>query len=145
MSLHNILERKVISCTPETPIKEVAELMDKENVGAILVLQKGKPQGIITDRDIVIRCVVKGLDCTGTAVKEMMTENVETVNVDDGIYDVVQVMKKNKIRRVPVIDSSGKAVGLLSFSDVYQLLAKEIGDLSVPVAPEEPKIVEQAA
>ena len=110
MSLHNMLERKVISCAPQSTIKEVAELMDRENVGSILVLQKGMPLGIITDRDIVVRCVVKGLDCAETTVKEMMTDKVETVDVDGGIYDVIQAMKKHKIRRVPVVDSSGRAI-----------------------------------
>ena len=145
MSLHNILEKKVVSCTTDTSIKNVATLMENENVGAILVLEDGKPKGIITDRDIVVRCVVKGMDCLATSAKDMMTEKVACVDIDSGLYDVVQVMRRNKIRRVPVVDSSGKAVGLLSFSDIYQFLAKEMGDLSEPLAPEKPKIVQQAA
>lgn len=145
MSLLNMVEKKIVSCTSQSSIKDVANLMEKENVGSILVVENEKPIGIITDRDIVVRCIVKGLDCAGTKVKEMMTGKVETVNVNSGIYDVVQVMKKNKVRWVPVVDDSGKVKGLLSFSEVYQLLAKELSDLSESVSPEEPKIAAQAA
>jgi len=145
MSLRNILNRKVVSCRPDSSVREVAELMDEENIGSVLVVEGEKPVGIITDRDIVVRCIVKGLDCSGTQAKDLMSGKLETVSADCGLYDVLQTMRKREIRRVPVVESDGKAIGLLSFGDVYQLLAKEISDLSGPMAPEEPKIEEQAA
>src|SRR5687768_3342111 len=129
MSLQNVLQRSVISCTRQSTIEEVAGLMNKENVGSILVIDAGKPVGIITDRDIVLRCVVKGLDCATMRAEEVMTPSPETVTVDCGILDVVKVMKKNQVRRVPVVDENGKAVGLLAFSDMYHLLSKEIADV----------------
>jgi signal-transduction protein with cAMP-binding, CBS, and nucleotidyltransferase domain len=145
MSLRNLVDRKLVSCVPSTPVLEVARLMDDENVGAILVLQDSKPLGIVTDRDIVLRCVVEGMDCRNQPVSDIMTDTVRTVTVNEGIYDIIKLMKEEEIRRVPVVDDFGNAVGLVSFGDMMALLGKEIHDLAVPATPEEPKIVESAA
>jgi CBS domain-containing protein len=145
MSLRTLLKRKLISCSEDTSIEEVAQMMDSENIGAVLVCEDGRPTGIVTDRDIVLKCVVRGLECAKTPVKDIMTGSVETVDINEGIYDVLQVMKKAEVRRVPVVDEGGQAVGLLSFGDLYQLLAEEISALAPLAAPEEPKLVEEAA
>ena len=145
MSLRNLLNRKLVSCAPDTTVRRAAKLMEKEDVGAILVLFGGKPIGILTDRDIVVQCVSQGLDCEERPVSDIMSETVNTVNIDSGIYDVIRLMKKNKVRRTPVIDENGKAVGFLSFGDIFQLLSQEIADLSECAVPEDPKIIQRAA
>lgn len=130
MSLRNLLERKLVTCGTMATIKQVAELMETENVGAVVVVKDGLPQGIITDRDIVTRCVAKGHDCVHTIVLGLMSDRLITVPLDSSIQDVIHVMRKNKIRRLPVVDEEGRAVGLLTFNDLYQLLARELGDIS---------------
>ncbi len=145
MSLRNLLEMDLISCSPKESIKHVAEIMKKNGIGAVVVTENQKPIGIVTDRDIALRCVAEGLSCENTTVGKIMTLGVETVSIDEGIFDVIQVMKENEIRRVPVVDEEGFAVGLLSFGDVYQLIGQELNDLLAPTAPEQPKIVDQAA
>jgi CBS domain-containing protein len=145
MSLRTLLKQKLIACTEDTSIQEVAEMMESDNIGAILVLDEGRPVGIVTDRDIVIKCVVRGIDCAKLPVKDIMTTGVETVDINEGIYDVLQIMKKAEVRRVPVVDENGFAVGLLSFGDVFQLLAEELSALAPTASPEDPKIVSQAA
>ena len=146
MSLRNLLKKDVISCTPDTTVKAVAELMDDKDVGAVMIVDSSKkPVGIITDRDIVIRCIAGGKNCDNVKVKDIMTDGVESVSIDDGIFDVVKAMKEGEIRRVPVVDEAGKAVGLVSFGDIMALLGKEISDLSVPATPDKPKLKDQAA
>lgn len=145
MALDKLLERKLISCSPDTTVTQVAELMDREDVGAIVVTENDEPVGIITDRDIVVRCVVLRAECAETPVRQIMTEHIVTVKSSDGIFDVIQAMKENRVRRVPVVDNGGKCIGLLSFGDIFQLLATEMAALSEPAAPETPKIVEKAA
>lgn len=145
MSLKNLVERELISCQPDTTIRRVAQMMEKENVGAVLITENGKPRGIVTDRDLIIRCLSQAMNCENKPVREVMTTPVDTVNFNSGVYDVIQVMKKNEIRRVPIVDDQGNAVGLLSFGDLFQLLGKEINDLTVAAGPEKPKIVQQAA
>jgi CBS domain-containing protein len=99
----------------------------------------------LTDRDVAIRCVARGLDTTETTVGQVMTKSLHTVAIDQGLFDVVRVMRENRVRRIPVLDETGKAVGLLSFGDLFQLLGKEMSDLEATISPEFTKIEEIAA
>lgn len=145
MSLTSLLERKLVCCSPETSIQQAAQSMQDKNVGAVLVVTDEKPLGIVTDRDIVLRCVVPGVNCATEPVSKIMTKKLSTATVNDGIYDIIRVMKQNEVRRVPIVDLAGKAVGLLSFGDILQLLGKEFNDLTSSSTSEEPKLVQRAA
>ena len=144
MALDNLIEKKLISCSPSTPVMEAAKLMESEDVGAVLITENDEPVGILTDRDIVIRCFVKG-KFEDVTVSEIMTANPETVKLSDGIFDVIQVMKRSEVRRVPVVDNKGKACGLVSFGDIFQLLGQEISMLCENLTPDKPKIDKAAA
>lgn len=144
MSLRHSLERELVSCNPEATVADAAKLMDGTNIGAVVVTRDGRPEGILTDRDIVIRCVAEDLDCQSTLVQDVMSSPVACLSLDTGIFNVVQCMRKNGVRRVPIVDDNGIAVGLVSMGDVLQLLSEEIHALSDPASPEAPKIVDAA-
>lgn len=130
MPLRDIIKNKVVSCARDHKIRDVAELMRSNDVGAILVVEQNqKPVGIVTDRDIVIRCVCDGLSID-EKVERIMSENVECVSLDAGLHDVIRLMRDRKIRRVPVVDQGGKSMGLVSFGDIVGLLAKELSEIS---------------
>ena len=140
MPLRDIITNKLVSCSHDTTITDVADLMKSENVGAVLVLKDDKPFGIVTDRDIVMRCVCDqvGLDKN---VSEIMTKSVETAKDTDGIQDIITKMRETGVRRIPVVDESGVAVGLISFGDLIGLLGKELSELtSVTPLEDAPKI-----
>ena len=145
MALNSLVQKRVIACNPTESVKEVARIMEQENVGSVLILQGGKPLGIVTDRDLVLRCMVNGLDCSKTPISTVMTKNVECVGSDDGIHDVVELMKRKEIRRIPVKDSTGKIVGLVSSGDVLGLLSQEFLDLRRATASEKSKLIGRAA
>jgi CBS domain-containing protein len=144
--LKNYLERDLIACSPETPIETVAELMRDNDVGAVLVIANGEPRGILTDRDLVLRCIADKKNAVTTLAGEIMSRPVETVTLNDGIYNVVEKMKLGEVRRIPVVDKAGKAVALLSFEDVFELLANEVNDLKAAIRTRRPtKLTTQAA
>lgn len=145
MPLENILKKNITYALPSSTVREVSEIMSTDNVGSVVVVKRGAPMGIITDRDIVLRCVSKGLDPDATPAEQIMTRGVETATLEDGIYDIARKMKLAQVRRIVVIDSSGNTVGLLSFDDIFDLLSSELNDLREAVAPMIPKIMEQAA
>jgi len=106
--------------TPETKISEVAQAMRDLNVGIIPVIESEsnrRLKGVITDRDIAIRAVAEGRDGTVT-VAECMTESVRSVNKNDSVRDVMQVMRREQVRRVPVIDREGRLVGIVAQADL---------------------------
>lgn len=128
--LKEIVSRNLVATEPDAKITEVARLMADRGVGAVLVLSDdGKPRGIITDRDIVLRCVADHLDVEDTTVENVISESVHTVLDTDGLYDVIHKMREARVRRIPVVDKDGKAVGLISFGDIVSILAKELSEL----------------
>lgn len=143
MSLSKFLEKRLVSCPPDANIQEVADLMDSENVGSVLIVEHGRPIGILTDRDIVVRCVTSGADCSEAQAREYMSSAVETISADAGFFEVIRKMRDTGVRRLPVVDHKGAAIGLISATDIMQLLGEEIHDLSSPLSPDEPKIVRQ--
>lgn len=146
MPIGKYIKRELVSVTPDQSIQDVADLMKEKDVGAVLVCDEdGRPEGIITDRDIVLRCVSEGAECEETTAEEVMTEAVDTVDAESGLMDIIRCMKENEVRRVPIVDEEGKAVGLVSFGDVLELLVMELKDLAVPASPDDPKIDKEAA
>jgi CBS domain-containing protein len=145
MSLKTLIKPGLVSCLPTATIRECAQLMEHSNVGAVLVVDDGKPVGIITDRDIALRCVAKGNDCDGLNVQEIMTTTVDTVSEEEGLFQVIEKMKQKKVRRIPITNQSGEAVGLVSFGDILELLVRELHGLAGPAIPENKKIHVQAA
>lgn len=133
MSLRDIVNQKPITCSPDRPIEDVADLMREKNVGAVMIVQGDKPVGIVTDRDIVLRCVSESVPVS-ERVDQIMTKTVATVRVDENVQDVVRVMSEKQVRRIPVVDEKGKAYGLISFGDLVGLIAKEMGELSATTA-----------
>lgn len=135
MPLRDYIDREIVACSPDDSIQTVAHIMKENDVGAVLVTEEGIPRGILTDRDLVVRCIAEENDCEVTLARDVMSRSVETISVDDGIYSVVKKMKEGGVRRLPVVDDDGKAVGLLSFEDIFDLIAVEVGALRDAVQP----------
>jgi CBS domain-containing protein len=145
MAISQYMETKVITCTPETTLSQSARLMKLNNVGTIVVHKNGKPEGILTDRDLAIRALAIGKNCETTQVKEVMTRPVVTAKAHEGVYEVISKMKKGKVRRMPVVNSSGKVVGIISFGDIVGLLSDEFSHLSQAVLPHRGTSTKKAA
>ena len=100
-------------------LTEAAQLMAKEDIGDVLVVEDGELKGIVTDRDIVVRAIAEGNAPDDTSVSDVATTDVVTVGPDDSIEDAVKVVKENDVRRIPVVED-GKPVGILSLGDLAQ-------------------------
>src|SRR5689334_16091712 len=98
--LKDIIHRENLATVePDAKIVDAARVMEERNVGCVLVLNNGRPHGIITDRDIVVRCVAENLDVSDTTVEQVMTETVESCREDDGLFDCIQKMRDAGVRR----------------------------------------------
>lgn len=106
--------------TPDTKLTEVARKMRELNVGIIPVvesMENRRLQGVITDRDITVRAVAEGKD-GNAAVRDCMTSDVESVNKNDSVEEVLSVMEREQVRRVPVTDREGRLVGIIAQADL---------------------------
>jgi CBS domain-containing protein len=107
--------------TPETSLADAARKMRDLDVGIIPVVESEtskRLRGVLTDRDIAIRAVAEGKDANATRVMEVMTTEVETCNKNDSLRDVMSVMEREQVRRVPITDREGRLVGIIAQADV---------------------------
>ena len=129
MTISDIMTRDVQVVRAETTIREAAEKMASNDVGALPVCDGDRLLGMVTDRDIVVRGLAKGLSGSDT-VSRVMTEGVEYCFDDDELTDVEDKMATSQIRRIAVVDRDKKLVGILSLGDVSrQARPAEAGDV----------------
>lgn len=104
------------SVDADATVKDAAELMANENIGNVLVVENGEVQGILTDRDIVLRVIAKGQG-GDASVREAATSGVESLGPDDSLDDAIKKMEQADVRRLPVVED-GKPVGIVSLGDL---------------------------
>lgn len=127
MKVAEIMSRAVVSVNHKEPVTAAARLMKRHNLGALPVCDdEGRLRGLVTDRDIVTRCVAMDYDPTDTMLREIMTRGIMTCAPEDGADDVAARMGREQIRRLPVT-AEGKLVGMVSLGDIArrQRLAME--------------------
>ena len=128
--------------TSDTPVTQVAELMESEDVGSIPVLDGEQLTAIVTDRDIVIRALAKGKDPRGMPVREVFTTEIVTVGPDQDLSEALQIMAANQVRRLPVVDEENRLVGVVSQADVaIEAKEKSVGEMVQEISrpPEGPR------
>ena len=108
MSLGNLCRREVVVVNQGTPIKEAVKFMEEKNIGSVIVVGGGKPVGIATDRDILLRVVNKGLDPEKSSVDEVMTKEIVTLKESMGLFEALEQVKGKGIRRFPIVDARGE-------------------------------------
>jgi len=109
-----------VACRVTDPIVGVADTMRKEDIGSLPVIDDREQRlvGMVTDRDIVVKIVAAGSDVRAAMVKDAMTPNPVSVREDDDVDEAVHVMSQRQIRRLPVVNASGKLVGIISQADI---------------------------
>jgi CBS domain-containing protein len=113
------MTRTLITCSRETPIYEVARFMREGDVGAVPVIgADGELEGIVTDRDLVIKGLTSDKEDSGLRAEDCMSEDVYTANQNDRIVDIIREMGDHQVRRVPVVNSRNRLVGIVSVADL---------------------------
>jgi len=112
----DIMSSPVITLNGEVSVRDAALLMTDKRIGSIVVTERGKPIGIVTERDILERIVCPCKDPCGVKMKEIMTSPVITIFKDATILDAMREMREHQISRLVVID--GDIEGIISESDV---------------------------
>lgn len=138
MPIGDVCIGDVVVASRETTAREAARLMAENHVGNLVVVEdiggRRVPVGIITDRDIVRNVVAEGLDAGLFTLGDLGTRELVTTGEDQGIYECMQQMRINGIRRMPVVDRKG---GLVSLDDLIQLLAEEMSELAKVIVREQ--------
>lgn len=112
-----VMRKKIKTVRMNDPIKKAARIMKKNNIGSVLVMNKGVVEGIVTDRDIVFKFVALK---KGNMAKDIMTKDPVTISQKKTIEDAALLMAKKKIEKLPVIDN-GKIVGIITSNDILKI------------------------
>jgi CBS domain-containing protein len=137
MKISEIMTKNVISLSVDDTTEHAAELMKEHNIGAIPVDSEEKVVGIITDRDIVLRCIAENKDIKTQKVRDVMTSNPVVGDENMNVDDAARIMSERQIRRLPIVQSD-KLIGMVSLGDlaVQSKLKEEAGEalseISVP-------------
>lgn len=126
ISIGRICSREVIVAAPDEIVADAAARMDREKVGTLVVTgEDRRPAGILTDRDVALRCVGRGLDPYTVEVSDVMTAPVRTVPEETPIEDTLSLMAAAGNRRLVVTDADDRLVGIVALDDVLDLLIEE--------------------
>jgi len=114
-----IMTSRLRCASRDTTLLEVARIMGRENCGVVPVVgPHGRLEGLLTDRDLVLRAAAEGRPFAETRAGEIMTDEVEAVTPDEDLRAVVELMGEKQIRRVPVVDNDDRLLGMISLGDV---------------------------
>jgi CBS domain-containing protein len=130
MNVEELMTRHVRSCRPGDSLNEAARIMWETDCGFVPVVEPEagmRVVGVITDRDICIAAYTKGKTLREIPVRDVMAGSVRACAPDDRLAAAEEIMREAQVRRLPVVDESGRLVGILSLSDIARELARETG------------------
>jgi CBS domain-containing protein len=126
MKISTAMSRPAVSVTPETSIRSAAMLMWRHDIGALPVVENDRVIGIVTDRDIVVRTIPDRSGIEDRPVGDAMTGLPVTCAANLSVAEAAAIMGDKQVRRVPVVDRSGRLVGVLSIGDIAENVSEEL-------------------
>ena len=117
MKVREVMTREVETVRPDQPVQDAAGFMLSADAGSIPVTEGDRLIGMITDRDIAVRGIAKGYG-PDTPVRELMTDDLIVLRVDDDIEEAATKMSQAQVRRLPVIDHDERLCGIVSLGDL---------------------------
>jgi CBS domain-containing protein len=133
---------------PDTQALVAAQLMRKHHVGALVVVdavEKARPVGIVTDRDLVLALMAEGLDPALFTVGDIMSTQLVWAYPDTDVLGAVALMRDNRLRRLIVVDATGLLVGIVSLDDVLAVVSQSLLDLTQVTSRSRDREFEQRA
>jgi CBS domain-containing protein len=126
--------REVITADPDDRVPDLAGLMDYYNVGCVVVVQAGRPVGILTDRDLALRVLTDRTaraDFRDLRAAQVMTRDPRTIHEDEGFDRALELMRGENVRRLPVVDRHGKLRGIVSLDDLLEQIGADMKTITV--------------
>lgn len=137
MSVAEVMTRDVVTAPPSATVRELAQLMERHNVGTVVIAEEGRLRGLVTDRQLATHCLARGMNPDTCRADEVMTAEmpgpggVVTAHPHMDLLEAARLMGRHRIRRLPVVED-GRVVGILSVAD----LAGEVKDMVSAVMDE---------
>jgi CBS domain-containing protein len=134
MIISEVMTREVRVASPDDTLQCAARVMEEEDFGSLPIAENDRLVGMLTDRDITIRAVARGLPPHESKVREVMSTEVRYVYEDESLRDVAQVMGDLHVRRLPVLSRDKRLVGIVSLGDLALAKPTSAGDALQSIA-----------
>ncbi|KON30653.1 hypothetical protein AC482_03365 [miscellaneous Crenarchaeota group-15 archaeon DG-45] len=118
MRVVDVMVGNPVTASPETSVADVARLMRDRSIGSVILVEDSRPEGIVTERDLVRRVLAQGRNPQATKASEICSKPVLTVSENEMLEDAVEFMKEFRIRRLVVVDGEGKVSGIVTTDDI---------------------------
>jgi CBS domain-containing protein/osmotically-inducible protein OsmY len=133
MTCSEVMTANPSCCVPSDSVAMAAQIMKREDIGPVLVVSDYYSQnlvGIVTDRDLAVKVIAEGRDPHNTRIDEVMSLNPVTCRTNDDAYKALRLMSENQVRRIPVVDSGNRLVGIVAQGDLARRLDEEdVGEM----------------
>ena len=141
MQLKELCVLDIACCHKDTTIAEAARLMRQHHTGDLIVIDESdgerEPLGIVTDRDIVMEVVAKGRDPDCSQVHQLMAVPLVVASSSENVATAIDRMRTHGVRRLPIVDDNGAALGIITLDDLYRVLAEHTAALAAIVSKEQ--------
>lgn len=128
---------EVVTATPDTAVFDVAQLMEANKVGSVVIEDGGEIAGIVTDRDLALTVIGEQRQFEALTAADVMTEDVFAVSGDRELFDLFSEMGEHNVRRIPVVED-GELAGIVTLDDLLAVLHSEMGNITEVVRSESP-------
>lgn len=126
MSLLKVAHVPPVTVEPSANVLEAVQVMAEEGVGGVAVVEQGNLRGIFTERDVMLRVVLREKKPRETKISEVMTSPVETISEDTTAEEALNFMLERHIRHLPVISNSGQFAGMLSIRNLLEHMVEDL-------------------
>jgi CBS domain-containing protein len=122
IKITDYMTRPVITTKVTDTIRAAVLKMDHYNIGSLVVMNGKKVAGIVTERDIIRKAIARKVDLDKVLVSKIMTSTVQTIRQNGSLIEVASIMKSHSMRRIVVIDQTGKPLGVVTSKDLIDIL-----------------------
>lgn len=133
MRVEEVCSKTVVSASPALDIVRAAQLMREHHVGTLVLVETTDgttvPTGIVTDRDLVMEVLAKQVPPEQVRLGDLVTGPLRTAGAEDDLFETLERMRAQGLRRMPVVDAGKRLVGLLSVDDILGAVSKLVGDV----------------
>ena len=138
VSVEDIVAEDVVTAQPDTPIRTVVAQMSERDVGSVIVVDDGQPVGILTDRMIAL-ALEDEPNVEELSAEALMADDPITVDTSTDVFQALQLMRDEEIRRLPVVDDEESLQGIVTLDDALVLLGSELDKLATTVREQSPR------
>jgi CBS domain-containing protein len=133
-----------VTAEADVSVREVAQTMEREGVGTVIVTESANPVGILTDRDIALNVLIDRLDAEAVQARDLMQTPLVTIPEQTSLARAARVLRMHAARRLPVVDEQGRPVGVIGSEDLVGVLSQDLAALARVVEKQRPSRSEDA-